>query len=382
MSHYFYKDMVRIYKISDITNESAFKSLPEDWIVIITDIVGSTRAIEDGHYKNVNIVGAASITCAINAASPYDIPYVFGGDGATIAIPPDCKGPVLRALSGQIALSKHNFSLDLRVGYISVRDLIKNGKLLEVARYEVAPGNDIAFFRGGGLSYLEKLLKSNFSPPLLKIEENSEVIPNNHGLSCRWEPLSNNRGLILTLLVSARRDDRRVYNLLIKEIESIFNDIRDVNPVQNNNLKMKISRQLFNIENSIQNVGFSPVKKISTWLTTLIGCFFVKFRLKFAGFDPDRYYSEMTRHVDFHKFDDMFRMVVDCSAIQKNKLESFLEKLRKEGDIYYGLHVSDQALMTCLVFSSAQSKHIHFIDGSNGGYALAASYMKKQQSDI
>jgi hypothetical protein len=34
--------------------------------------------------------------------------------------------------------------------------------------------------------------------------------------------------------------------------------------------------------------------------------------------------------------------------------------------------------MTCLVFSLAQGRHVHFIDGADGGYALAALQLKAQ----
>jgi hypothetical protein len=34
--------------------------------------------------------------------------------------------------------------------------------------------------------------------------------------------------------------------------------------------------------------------------------------------------------------------------------------------------------MTCLVFSLAQGRHVHFIDGADGGYALAARQLKAQ----
>ena len=35
-------------------------------------------------------------------------------------------------------------------------------------------------------------------------------------------------------------------------------------------------------------------------------------------------------------------------------------------------------MMTCLVFSLEQSRHVHFIDGADGGYALAALQLKAQ----
>ena len=35
-------------------------------------------------------------------------------------------------------------------------------------------------------------------------------------------------------------------------------------------------------------------------------------------------------------------------------------------------------MMTCLLFSLERSKHVHFIDGSNGGFAIAARQLKQQ----
>jgi len=44
------------------------------------------------------------------------------------------------------------------------------------------------------------------------------------------------------------------------------------------------------------------------------------------------------------------------------------------------LHESREALMTCFVQKTNQSDHIHFIDGGDGGYALAAVSLKKQMA--
>ena len=41
---------------------------------------------------------------------------------------------------------------------------------------------------------------------------------------------------------------------------------------------------------------------------------------------------------------------------------------------------SKEALMTCLVFDR-QNQHVHFIDGGDGGYALAAKELKKRMLD-
>ena len=44
----------------------------------------------------------------------------------------------------------------------------------------------------------------------------------------------------------------------------------------------------------------------------------------------------------------------------------------------YGMHVSQTALMTCLVTSPTESLHVHFVDGGDGGYTSAATIMKAQ----
>ena len=42
-----------------------------------------------------------------------------------------------------------------------------------------------------------------------------------------------------------------------------------------------------------------------------------------------------------------------------------------------GPHVTDRALVTCVVFEP-RGRQIHFIDGADGGYARAASAMKER----
>ena len=44
----------------------------------------STRAIAEGRYKDVNMIGAACINAVLNISRKKSVPYVFGGDGATL----------------------------------------------------------------------------------------------------------------------------------------------------------------------------------------------------------------------------------------------------------------------------------------------------------
>ena len=66
-----------------------FRPLPVDWIIGVADVQQSTRAIRENRYKAVNMAGAAVIASIANALKGRDFPFVFGGDGASFAVPPE-----------------------------------------------------------------------------------------------------------------------------------------------------------------------------------------------------------------------------------------------------------------------------------------------------
>jgi Protein of unknown function (DUF3095) len=96
-------------------------------------------------------------------------------------------------------------------------------------------------------------------------------------------------------------------------------------------------------------------------------------------FDANGYVADVPRHSDFRKFDDMLRMVLDCGPGEVNQIEQLLDRHYNRGEIYYGIHRSPQAVITCFVEGLQPGQHVHFIDGSGGGYAMAAKRLKAQR---
>ena len=84
---------------------------------------------------------------------------------------------------------------------------------------------------------------------------------------------------------------------------------------------------------------------------------------------------------DFRKYDGMLKMVISGSAENRRSLESYLEEQRRENRLFYGLHVSNRALLTCLIQWGSRSE-VHFVDADDGGYALAAKGLKMQIAAI
>ena len=86
----------------------------------------------------------------------------------------------------------------------------------------------------------------------------------------------------------------------------------------------------------------------------------IKFNLKTKNLNLIQYKKDTILNADYQKFDDMMRMVLDCSLVQIEQIENYLKDTKDRGKIFYGTHVSDEALMTCLVFSLNNDGHTHF----------------------
>ena len=117
----------------------------------------------------------------------------------------------------------------------------------------------------------------------------------------------------------------------------------------------------------------------SLFVAVIFGKIAFALKLKTGGVDWAKYKKEVVQNSDFRKFDDTLRFVLDVTSEQKRALVECLELRHQRGEIFYGTHSSPSALMTCLVFDRV-GDHIHFMDGDNGGYALAAVELKKQKA--
>ena len=84
----FYKDLPTLESFSQIFSDVQFERVPDDWWIIMTDVVGSTLAIEAGRYKEVNSAGSIAVMAISNHLGDMEFPFIFGGDGMTCLIPP------------------------------------------------------------------------------------------------------------------------------------------------------------------------------------------------------------------------------------------------------------------------------------------------------
>ena len=113
--------------------------------------------------------------------------------------------------------------------------------------------------------------------------------------------------------------------------------------------------------------------------TTALAWLVFKLGIRIGDFDADRYRREIAVNTDFRKFDDGLIMTVDCSINTAERVRTILDEAAAKGVVLFGLHLQDEALMTCVVPSVRALDHLHFVDGGGGGYALAARQLKARE---
>jgi hypothetical protein len=378
----FYQEAKAVQEFAKILDPNVSVDAPKEWWLVLTDIRGSTKAVAEGRYRDVNLIGAASITSMINESQPTWIPFVFGGDGATALIPPYCKDKVQKSLQGLMAFAEDNYQLELRVGFVPLQDIYAQNEQVRVVKYELHEHSFIAMLLGRGVPLAEKWVKDG----KYQIQKDSNLIPDLKGLSCRWQPIPTRKGVTLTLLIAAQDSAQNslVLQSILRQLTAILGgDIKTANPVHLGGLKAKVLSQQLLKEAFLSGKGFLALLKFFK-LRTMLSLLRILIGLKLApvvkGYNE--YRQSLTVLADYKKFDDVLRMVVDCTPEEFEAIEKLLKVKFTEQEIFYGFQKAEQALMTCLILPpNNQNPHIHFIDGADGGYTLAAKMLKSQMAE-
>jgi len=371
MNENFYLNLKVMDNLYSIANNEFYEDAPKDWFVVVSDVIDSTRAIEEGKYKEVNMVGALSIISILNIAKNIDIPFVFGGDGSFLLIPKSIYKQSTQALLAVKKIAMESYSLNLRVGIISIEEVYKRNKQILITKYKVSKDYTQALIKGGGLELCDNLLKSS-DKYLIKEKIDESFKLDISGLECRWKAIKTPKEENLSIIIKAF--DESHYEKILKDLDGILGNNTLRHPIINENLKLSFKNKELNVEASIYTKNIIMRFLISTKfkLINALGGYLMKKKVSLWGKYKDRIIST----ADTEKFDDMLRMIVATDYLQTTALENYLESEFLNKNIQYGLHKSDSSLMTCIIFQR-HGKHIHFVDGSNGGYASASKNLKE-----
>ncbi len=381
----FYRNLLPAGSFAQASELQYYERVPDDWSVVIGDIRGSTAAISAGQYKSVNMVGAAVITSVLNACPEFDIPFVFGGDGGTLVVPPAALAETREALARLQVHAKSMFGLDLRAGAATVAALRAGGHDLRVLKLRLSENNHLAMFAGSGLTYADDWLKRAGPGDTILIEPSMEDdLPDLEGLSCRWQPLKSQNGMILTIISTSadqsQQGERAHFLNVTQELIRILGAPLELSsPVSDQTLRFRWPPAGLDLEARATAGKQSRLRrKLDILLQSFIQGTLEFFNGRAGYYDAPTYREEMRHNTDFEKYDGMLRLVLDVTIEQAAQIDAYLHGEYRAGRLYYGVHSAKEALMTCVVFSLQESRHIHFIDGANGGFALAAMDLKAQ----
>jgi hypothetical protein len=372
----FYARLPAFASFRDVLDPARYEPLPADWLIALTDVRGSTDAIAAGRYKAVNTAGAAAIAAVGNALAQRPFPFIFGGDGASLAVAGRDEDRVRGALAATSAWVRDDLDFTLRAAIVPLAAVRAEGLDVAVARYAPSRNVSYAMFAGGGLAWADRAMKAG---RFAVAPAPSGTRPDLSGLSCRWDPIAATHGVMLSLVVAPGAGGDAKFRALIADLLADL-DASNENahplpygapgsgwPGAGLELEAKTSRQP---DESPRHARWR------VWLQTIFAYLVFRLGLRIGGFDPRRYRDEVLENSDFRKYDDVLRMTLDCTPAEADRIEARLAQARAAGVARYGMYRQEEAIMTCLVPSASASNHLHFIDGASGGYALAARQLK------
>lgn len=359
-----------------LSQMEVFQRIPKDWYIVVTDIKGSTAAVESGYSELVNLIASGSIIAALNIASKYeiDIPFFFGGDGATLLVPSVLLGETMEALSLHKENIKKEFAINLRVGNRSVSYVYENNQELKIAKARVNTLHTIPIVLSNGLHFAENAIKSNDKE--LSVADPSKASLDLNGMECRWNkiPPPENSNEVVTLLVDAliESEQASVFQNVLEKTDEIYGSLTHRNPISIPKLKLNFDYKRIKTELKASNQKLGIINFLTVWVMGVIGKYYYLPNSKGKA-----YLNELIQLSDILVIDGRINMVISGTTKQRQLLIDYLDGLEKDKRIIYGIHVSNESIMSCYV-RDRNAKHIHFVDGGSSGYTRAAKVLKEK----
>ncbi|MGC4025850.1 MAG: DUF3095 domain-containing protein [Mesorhizobium sp.] len=362
----------------NVTDFERYEPLPANWLLATADIVNSTQAIAAGRYKSVNTAGASVISALLNQSGTRDLPFVFGGDGALVALPPANRQDAEEALAAVQTWVAEELNLELRAALIPVEDVRKHGLDVRVARVQVSEHVTYAMFAGGGASWAESEMKAG---RYRVAPAPAGTRPDLTGLSCRWDPIEARNGEIVSVIaVPNGVGSLPGFAVLVADLVALAGQQeRGGHPVPLAGLHHSFPPLGLDIEaRALAPRGRRLIPKLWILFQLALNIYSDKTGRSLGRFNAARYKSDVAKNSDFRKFDDGLKMTIDVDNAALSKIEQRLMLAEHDGVCRFGIHSQKTALMTCIVATPLAPDHIHFVDGAAGGYAMAAMNLKSK----
>jgi hypothetical protein len=356
---------------------TCFCEVSEDWNIVVTDVENSTTAVQDGKQQEVNLAATGSIVACLNISreAGVEIPFFFGGDGATLLIPNLILNDCLNALTLHQERCYTSFEFFLRVGYRTVKEMKVKGSTLNISKFKRNSFHIMPLIQGDALQRAEREIKDN-EPQNLGLDELQSQLLNLEGMECKWDKIAppEEQNEVLSLIINSVdvSQQHAVYAAILQEIEDIYGTDSKRNPVSLKRLRMVNSLSQLKNEVKIKYATSSLRNIIGSAARTLFGKLYIRFTEKGRN-----YLNELIQLTEVLLLDGSINTVVTGSLEQRRELFKLLDHMERNDQIRYGFYTSQNSVLSCYV-TALDDYHIHFLDGDNGGYTQASKVLKKK----
>ncbi len=380
----FYRDLPVLESFLEASKAENYHPLPDNWLVAVADIEASTKALNENRYKLVNILGASPIVGLLNHSGRQNVAFTFNGDGCAVCIPPGMFDMARNIFAACRKIGHHEYELNMRAAIYPIEVLRRQGTDVRVARYRVSEVYNQAIFMGRGLELAERKLKDDPGSEYHLSQTDAVEPVDFSGLECRWKEVRPKNKQVITLLVKSTGEtfeQEQIYQGVLEKMNEIFGFDELTNPIERSELGMSISLKDLAGEIKLRTFGESPLKRflyiIKLELQIILGKIFMWTGFKTSATDWGRYKKDLALNTDHRKFDDMIRVVISGTEEQYRAMIDYLETEHRKNRLAFGTHLADSAMITCMVFEYHRN-HIHFVDGSKGGYVKAFHDLKSR----
>lgn len=377
----FYRDLpTSSLSISEVLRQNKFAAIPADWHVVIADVKNSTSAVDAGNHNDVNLVAAGCLVAALNITrkAGIEIPFFFTGDGGTVVVPEAILQEIIAGLQIHNENTRQNFGLDLHIGSLSLQEIWAAGHAINVAK--VNSGNNLtrAIVTGSGLQYAEQVVKQSqgqTKAPVNYAELDME------GLECRWDkikpPLKENEVVCYLIVAQKAVEQPMVYADVLQKMDDILGTHDKRNPLSLDRLRLLLNVNKMRREMMARFGKWNRTYLIVNLLKTFFGSLYFKYNWRVNDQRGHDYLTQVIDNADILTIDGRINSIVSATSEKRKKFVQYLQQMEDAGKLLFGHCVRRESVMTCYI-ESRKEKHLHFVDGADGGYTEAAKELKRK----
>jgi hypothetical protein len=381
----FYDSLKIVPSFRAVADPTLYTPVPDDWHIALADVRGSTDAIRLGRYKEVNMAGASIIAALNNFYNErHLLPYLIAGDGSILLLPDQHIEQARGILSFCRQAVADAFGLDMAIGMMSVRELRAAGHDISLARLRLSEYMDQTVFWGSGITFAEAYIKENDT-----LVSSKPITADFSGLECRWSQIPSDKEEVAVYLIQANGksddDSAGIYEECFRQIDAIYGTGNAFHPLRETSMQLTANPLLLGVEWHLRTQPPTLPRRLKyaaqMAFQLVSGLYLMGLKKSTADTHWGDYRKDLVRHADYRKFGDGLRFIANGTIQQRMELCQYLDEQFRSGRLAYGSHSSFAAIVTCYV-RKYQSNHVHFVDGTDGGYAKASQELKNRRARL